>query len=166
MKTVSPKYFVGLLVVGILLGGVLFKNNFMLINDHVFTSSKDTMKEAELVVPANHAIPTVKLQVLKDSMKGFNIHVTTENFKFTPENVNQKDVVGEGHAHLYVDGVKITRLYGNWYYLGSVAEGTHKVSVSLNGNSHAQYMVKGAKIEDSVDIIVDTISGTPPAHQD
>ncbi len=167
MKKVNVRYAVGLVLIGVLIGGYAFKNNFMLVNDHVITSDKEAMKEATLEIPKNIAKPSVKLEVIKDAVKGYNIHVTTLNFVFTPEKVNQKDIIGEGHAHLYVDGTKITRLYGNWYYLGAIAEGTHKVSVSLNGNSHAQYTVNGAKIEDVVEVTVDrALSGTPAAHQD
>lgn len=35
-------------------------------------------------------------------------------------------------AHLSVDGTKITRLYGNWYYLESLPAGRHEITVSLN----------------------------------
>jgi len=167
MNKINVKYAVGLLLIGVLIGGYAFKTNFMLVNDHAITTEKETMKETTLEIPKNVAKPTVQLEVIKDAIKGYNIHVETTNFVFTPEKVNQKDIIGEGHAHLYVDGTKITRLYGNWYYLGAIAEGKHKVSVSLNGNSHAQYMVNGVKIEDVVEVTVDrAISGTPAAHQD
>ena len=36
---------------------------------------------------------------------------------FAPENVNQADVDGQGHAHIYVDGEKVSRVYGERFHL-------------------------------------------------
>ena len=38
--------------------------------------------------------------------------------------------------HLYIDGEKITRLYGNWWHVAALTEGTHElmVEISANGN--------------------------------
>ena len=49
---------------------------------------------------------------------------------------------GEGHAHLYLDGQKIARVYGEWYHLPKL-EGDHELRVTLNTNDHQDYAVKG-----------------------
>ncbi|MCY4616174.1 MAG: hypothetical protein OXC71_07280, partial [Chloroflexi bacterium] len=91
---------------------------------------------------------SVGLQIEPDAVSGFNITVTTPGFTFTPEAVNSDHVPGQGHAHLYVDGVKITRLYGPSYHLTGLAPGIHEVRVSLSTNSHADY-VRGAGLVDA-----------------
>ena len=91
---------------------------------------------------------SVGLEIEPDAVSGFNITVTTPGFTFTPEAVNSEHVPGQGHAHLYVDGVKITRLYGASYHLTGLAPGTHEVRVSLSTNSHADY-VRGAGLVDA-----------------
>lgn len=47
-----------------------------------------------------------------------------------------KDKNGEGHAHIYIDDVKIGRVYGEWYHLATanlnLSPGSHVVRVDLN----------------------------------
>jgi hypothetical protein len=93
--------------------------------------------------PNSKDLPDVKVLAEEDSMGGWNISLVTTNFTFTPENVGGEDVEGEGHAHLYVDGEKVTRLYGNHYYLSAQGEGDHEITVTLNANSHKDYTVDG-----------------------
>ena len=106
-------------------------------------------------VPAGQPVPTVSLVIHPDSRRGWNLEMQVTNFTFAPEHVNQADGVStsstlEGHAHLYIDGVKITRIYGNWYYLESLSPGMHQISVSLNTNSHATLMYNGQPIQATV----------------
>lgn len=90
---------------------------------------------------------SVSIKVKADAMKGHNLFIRTKKFTWAPEHASGKHVRGEGHAHLYIDGVKITRIYGSAYYLGALAAGTHKVTVELNGNDHAPYVRAGKHIE-------------------
>jgi len=82
-------------------------------------------------------LPDVSLNVEQDAMNGWNVHIVSENFTFTPEKVNQAPSANEGHAHIFVDGYKIARIYGNWFHLKPLTPGVHEVSVSLNANNHS-----------------------------
>ncbi len=99
--------------------------------------------------------PTVELMVEEDAKSGWNVHIMTTNFTFTPENVNGENVDGEGHAHLYVDGEKITRLYGNYFYYDGEFEGTETFRVTLNTNDHSDYAVDGEVIAAEVEVTHD-----------
>ena len=102
-----------------------------------------------VMVPEGQVAPSVDLVVHKDPKGGYNAEIKTTNFTFKPENASTEHVFGEGHAHIYVDGVKINRVYGNWYHLASLGgSGTHEVRVELSANSHAAYMHNGEVIED------------------
>lgn len=99
-------------------------------------------------IPANQPVPKVNLLVHSDPMGGWNLEVRTENFKFAPENLNAKsNNLTEGHAHLYVDGKKITRLYGNWYYLSNLQPGQRTIAVVLSTNTHEDLMHNGQLIQ-------------------
>jgi zinc transporter ZupT len=98
-------------------------------------------------IPKGIPVPTVSLHVYKDSESGWNLYVQTTNFQFAPEHVNAPGKIGEGHVHLYVDGVKVARLYGPWYHLNPLSPGTHEIRVELNTNQHAPYVYHGKKIE-------------------
>jgi hypothetical protein len=98
-------------------------------------------------VPASQA-PTVRLRAVKDSVDGWNLHLTTSRFRFAPEHAGGRAVRGEGHAHLYLDGTKIARIYGPWYHLAAdaVPPGTHTLAVDLTTNGHDVYAVDGKKV--------------------
>lgn len=113
-------------------------------------SSGEGMHQHKIMeISSTQPVPAVDLIVHPDAVKGVNLEVKLSNFKFAPEKVNQDSKPTEGHAHLYVDGEKLTRLYGNWYYLGNLAPGQHKITVTLNANLHEDLVYQGKKIEDS-----------------
>ncbi len=97
-------------------------------------------------VPDGMALPSLTLSVIKDAKAGYNVHVTTANFRFAPEHASSAHVMGEGHAHIYVDGVKINRLYGEWYHIPELHPGEHVVSVALSTNDHRFYTRGGEHI--------------------
>jgi len=64
------------------------------------------------------------LHASKDSNKGWNLHLPVKNFTFTPAQVGESnEQTNQGHVHLYVDGKKHARLYGEWYHLVGLSEG-------------------------------------------
>jgi hypothetical protein len=75
------------------------------------------------------------------------LQVKTTNFAFAPERINTKGIASEGHAHLYIDGKKVTRLYGPWYYLGNLSPGQRTVTVTLNANGHEDLIYGGKPIQ-------------------
>jgi hypothetical protein len=105
-----------------------------------------------LEFPEDMPRPTLELEVFKDPMGGYNLHLITTNFKFTPENAGRTQVFGEGHAHLYLNDEKIARVYGNWFYLPPLPQGDYDVEVTLNGNGHEMLTWGGEPIGDAVTI--------------
>lgn len=99
-----------------------------------------------LEIPAGQPVPTVKLLVHPDRVAGWNLEVQVTHFRFAPENLNARSLPTEGHAHLYVDGKKIARLYGSWFYLEALPAGRHQVMVSLNTNGHEALTYRGQSI--------------------
>ena len=86
----------------------------------------------------------VSIQAAPDSVSGMNVRLTTTNFTFAPQEVGGAHVPGHGHADIYVDGVKVGRLYGEHYHLGSIAPGEHTLRATLNANTHEEYAVGAA----------------------
>lgn len=97
-------------------------------------------------VPAEGS-PTVDFTVTEDAKGGWNVHIMTTNFTFAPENVNGQNAFGEGHAHLYVDGEKVARVYGQYFHYPEEFDGTKAFRVELNANDHSVYAVNAQKIE-------------------
>jgi hypothetical protein len=97
-------------------------------------------------IPAGDPVPTVDFTLTKDVVGGYDLHVITTNFTFTPELINTAPIADQGHAHLYIDG-QLTILLAPWYHLDSLAPGMHTIEVSLNANDHSVFAVAGQDIE-------------------
>lgn len=104
----------------------------------------------QVIISDSTAVPAVDMTVENDELTGWNIHLKTSHFIFAPEKFGTAHVPGEGHAHLYVDGDKRARLYGPWYHLPALRPGTHTLRVTLNANTHDEYVYKDGVIADTV----------------
>lgn len=98
--------------------------------------------------------PEVTMQVLADPVSGYNIQLHTQNFEFTPENAGKEHADNTGHAHIYINGEKTGRIYGEWTHV-QLEEGDHELRVTLNTNDHRDYSVGGEVVGDSLTVSVD-----------
>lgn len=110
-------------------------------NSAVHSMDHDT----PLVLSADNA-PTLAVDLLKDPTAGYNLHIKTSNFAFSPQNASKAHVPGEGHAHVYVNGRKIVRHYSPWLHIEALPKGA-EVKVTLNANSHQPLMVGDKLVE-------------------
>jgi hypothetical protein len=110
--------------------------------------------------------PKAVLEIKKDPTGGFNIHVVTTNFVWRPEMASMQHVPGEGHAHVYLDGRKIMRIYNEWFHLNTfqfaTKAGEQLLSIEFVGNDHAPYTIQGFPVgaEQIVDVPGDEIQST------
>jgi hypothetical protein len=100
-----------------------------------------------VAIPKGQAVPKITLQITPDAMKGWNMNIQTENFIFAPERVGQSSKTTEGHAHFFLNGKKIARLYGPWAHIPSLPKGKNELKVSLNTNMHEDLTEQGKVIE-------------------
>lgn len=78
--------------------------------------------------------------------------------------VNQPHAANVGHAHLYLNGAKVARVYGTAFHLSDLPEGQHTITVTLNTNDHSDLALDGRLIEDSVVVdTAETLIFDPPA---
>lgn len=154
------------LIIGVYTGTLIEKHNSknsdetsmeMQKADHDDFGHKHEQIEAE--IPA----PVIDLDVTQDPLGSWNAKISFANFTLSPENVGKADITGQGHAHIYIDGEKINRVYGEWYHLGELPEGEHVISVTLSTNSHKELTKDGLLIFASKTIIVG--SSSPMDHQ-
>jgi uncharacterized Zn-binding protein involved in type VI secretion len=150
----KPSFFLGSLAIA-LLTTAMPSNSVNIMPESVNQQNNTLLVHGEhdhkkMEVPKGQPIPSVKLIVTPDAKKGWNLEIKTTNFKFAPEKVNDKSMsTSEGHAHLYINGKKVARLYGNWYYIESLPAGENKIMVSLNTNNHADITVNGKTVADT-----------------
>jgi hypothetical protein len=53
------------------------------------------------MMPLAEPVPTIAMTISEDSMQGWNVHVITTNFTFTPEHLDGPAVPGEGRSSLH-----------------------------------------------------------------
>ena len=113
------------------------------------------MKHDELLAVGATEAPELDIFVTPDPMSGWNLKIETGNFRFAPEKASTSHVAGEGHAHIYINGEKVARHYGNWFHIASLPHGENTITVSLNANDHRQLAVGEKAIEASTVVTVD-----------
>ena len=96
-------------------------------------------------------VPTLMLNLKAEGNCTFNLHMTVQNFRLAPENVNGPHLSGEGHAHLYADGVKLARVYSEWFHF-TAPKGSKSIEVTLNSNDHATLVAGGEPITATADL--------------
>lgn len=111
------------------------------------------MKHSVKVIPAGHKNPPgVKIRLEKDahSRGALNLFLELKNFRFAPEEVNKTSKINEGHAHLYLNGRKLTRLYAASYFMDKLPKGALEIRVTLNTNMHEDLSYMGKLVQDVV----------------
>ncbi len=96
-----------------------------------------------IALAAGPDAPTLDFHIVRDAMSGWNLQIATTGFRFAPERASAAHRAGEGHAHIYVNGRKVARVYGPWFHLGALPRGTVSIAVTLNANDHSALSVAG-----------------------
>jgi len=156
MKNIITFVAIGLLV-GLTVGYFSFSSKGIDEKEKTMHSEDDSAvatmaKHSQLEIDSTKPIPTVSVEAIKDMKGGYNIHIITSNYKWTPEKVNKDPIQGEGHAHIYVNNVKVARIYGEWFYLeqDNLKDGENTVEVTLNANDHSEWVQDGQHLSGEV----------------
>lgn len=151
MKTLLVGFFIGIILS---FGAVWVFNSVnsaedqdMMEHDHA-SHSHDT----PYYIPPEAPQPSIELLLHSDSVSGWNLELVTSNFRFTPHDVGKVNVPGAGHAHIYVNGEKLSRVYTNWYHISELPAGSNEVKVTLNTNDHLQYYSNFEPVEATITI--------------
>ena len=106
-------------------------------------------------IEANKPYPSVSLEILEDNMDGYNLYIKLVNFVLTPEDVGQKNQSNSGHMHLYVNDIKISRAYSNWFHIPSRYFSLEEniIRITLNSNLYDSLTINGNPIESEIKII-------------
>ena len=132
------------------------------INFHVFasegmTSAAGSDSHHATDAPAqviSDAPVSVEISAQPDAEGGVDVQITTEGFRFAPDLVDQAHTPGAGHAHIYLDGEKLGRVFESEYRIADAPPGEHEVRVSLNTNDHSELVFDGRKVEATVTVNV------------
>ncbi|RSD27864.1 hypothetical protein [Mesobacillus subterraneus] len=129
---------------------VLFFMYFTTNNEHN-SSSASHMQHDAVEIPDGYNVPSLDINVTQDLSGSWLLKVVTTNFAFAPEKAGMDtQSFNEGHAHIYVNGKKVNRLYGEFYNLDSLKKGKNEIIVTLNSNNHGALYYQGLPVQESV----------------
>lgn len=89
--------------------------------------------------------PALSLSLTPDIDDAVNLQISVKGFTFDPLAANGPAAPGTGHAHVYVDGVKVLRAYSPFVHLADVPSGAI-IRVTLNANDHSPWGQDGNPI--------------------
>lgn len=123
-----------------------------LSNLRTHSSNHEKMHDTPLHIAKNIPLPTITAKLEKDPVSGFNLNLETGNFTFAPALSGREHKDGMGHAHLYVDGQKIARLYGNWFHISEFPKDAKSLEITLNSNNHRPFFVNNSIISSIISL--------------
>ena len=123
-----------------------------LTNLRTHAGNHEKMHDSPIHINTNIAVPTITAKLERDPVSGFNLNLETRNFTFAPELSGLKHKDGMGHAHLYVDGQKIARLYGNWFHISEIPKDAKSLEITLNSNDHRPFFVNNSIISSIISL--------------
>ena len=92
-------------------------------------------------------VPKIELRVFRDVMDGVNVHIEVANYVLNAPDLSTKSISSEegilqGHAHVFVNGTKRQRLYGNDIHIPQswLKDGVYQVAISLNSHQHENWV--------------------------
>ena len=105
-------------------------------------------------VPEGEPRPTVSLSVRPDG-DGWIAEALVSHFQFSKDQVDGEHAPGLGHGHLYLNGLKLQRIYEPNTRIGALLPGDYTVRVTLNTNDHRPYAVDGEVVTAVASFTVD-----------
>ena len=105
-------------------------------------------------IEANKPYPSVNLEIYEDNIDGYNLFIKLENFILTPMDVGKKNKSNSGHIHLYVNDIKIGRVYSNWFHIPGRYFNLKEniIKITLNSNLHDSFVIDGNPIETKIKV--------------
>ncbi len=105
-------------------------------------------------VPAGEPRPTISTLVTPEG-EGWAIDLETGDFTFSKDAVDGAHEPGIGHGHLYLNGLKLQRVFGTKVTIGALPKGKYELRVTLNTNDHRAFRVDGQKVMATAKVNVD-----------
>lgn len=107
------------------------------------------------IVGENEPAPHVAGLKVSPEGTGWRLEIDAAEFTFSKDLMGLYHVPGMGHAHLYVGGMKLGRMFAPTASIGALPPGRHEVRVTLNTNDHRAYVVGDTPVVATTFITVD-----------
>lgn len=107
----------------------------------------------------NVLVPSVSFSVSADSMDGYNLILHLHNFHVTVPLDGAEDIIStangfvmSGHLHLYLNGKKMMRVYGNAVHVPKswVDDGINTITLSINNHQHGTFTYQDNEVQSTI----------------
>ncbi|WP_444931844.1 hypothetical protein ACJJIF_08785 [Microbulbifer sp. SSSA002] len=123
-------------------------------------------------IPVHAAVPRIELDISRDDLSGYNLHIDYDRFELeSPRFAGEEDEPFlEGHAHLYINGSKVQRLYAADLHIPEklLQPGFNQITVTFNAHDHSTWSRGGKRIlatlfiqRDKPELVVHHFSSSP-----
>ena len=127
------------------------------LQSHAFATPLEIHQHKSREIGKNTPIPKIELTVFRDTMDGVNVHVEVADYVLNAPDIATQSLTAEngvlqGHAHVFVNGVKRQRLYGSDIHIPDswLKIGVNQVAVSLNSHQHENWVTDKQNIMGSI----------------
>lgn len=105
-------------------------------------------------VPQSELLPTASLSVSGGVNIGWMLKIRTTGFAFSPESINQLHRPGEGSASLFIDGKRVTKIFGPYFELPDLSPGPHRLFVGFVTNNGMDMVTEGRPVGSALQIMI------------
>ncbi|MCG7563401.1 hypothetical protein [Pseudoalteromonas sp. McH1-42] len=116
-------------------------------------ADKAIHQHKSLEIKQQSLLPRVALTLVRDETDGLNLTIDIANYALnSPAVVESAQQRLTGHAHLFINGEKKMRVYGQYVHLPAswFKAGVNQIAVSLNSHQHENWTWKGNTVMGSV----------------
>lgn len=117
------------------------------------------MAHPAMPLPEGALVPEIRFEILPDMMDGYNLLIETKNF--APEipaasaaasSPEEGGLRMRGHIHLYVNGQKKMRIYGDKTHLPVewLNPGINSITLSVNNHMHGTFTYLDREIQSTI----------------
>ncbi|MEP1551889.1 MAG: hypothetical protein ABJJ44_13650 [Paraglaciecola sp.] len=127
------------------------------LQTNVIASSLEIHEHKSREIGKGTPVPRIELTVFRDTMDGVNVHVEVANYVLNAPDLATKTTqspngVLQGHAHVFVNGIKRQRLYGSDIHIPAswLKTGVNQVAISLNSHQHENWVADDQNVVGSI----------------
>lgn len=100
-------------------------------------------------IDAEKPYPLINLEIIKDKVDGYNLYIDLENFTLNPSQIGIENQPNMGYLQLFVNDIKITRVYSNWVHVPQRFFNLKDnfIKITFNSNLYDEFTIEGKPLE-------------------
>ena len=100
-------------------------------------------------IDAEKPYPLINLEIIKDKVDGYNLYIDLENFTLNPSQIGSGNQPNMGYLQLFVNDIKITRVYSNWVHVPQRFFNLKDnfIKITFNSNLYDEFTIEGKPLE-------------------